>query len=67
MEDPADRLTPDPTRLRALADDLDAEGLPDLAQATRRAADECDGQPRVAHSTDASVRVPHTAGFPKEP
>ena len=67
MDDPADRLTPDPTRLRTLADDLDADGQPDLAEAARRAADECDGQSRAAHSTDAPARFPRTAGAPREP
>ena len=39
-----DRLTPDAQRLRDLADELDREGQPDLAAATRRAAVEAEGE-----------------------
>lgn len=49
MNDPYenDRLAPDPRRLRDLADELDREGLPDLADATRRAANQAEDDTAV--------------------
>ena len=67
MDDPNDRLSPDPARLRALADDLDADGQRDLAEVTRRAAAECDRPDRAAYPTDGSPGSPHAGPSPSGP
>ena len=67
MDDINDKLSPDPARLRALADDLDADGLRDLAEIARRVAAECDGPDRVDHPRGDSKGSPRAAPSPSGP
>ena len=67
MDDANDKLSPDPARLRALADDLDADGQPDLAEITRRAAAECDGSDSADHPSGDSKGSPRAAPSPSGP